>query len=174
LKGTKNARERRLLVGVIGYELRTIEGKGAGVFAIRDFNVGETVVVAVIERRDTENSAHATQVGRCEWVMLGDMGSMVNHSCDPNCGVRLSEAGGPDLVARRAIALGEEITFDYAMRNYTVEYFPRSCRCGAKICRGSITGWKGLPDDRKAAYQGFVAPYLLEIPGDPLIPRARG
>jgi len=37
------------------------------------------------------------------------------------------------------------------------------CECGAKNCRRKITGWKDLPEDRKKAYAGFVAPYLLEL-----------
>jgi hypothetical protein len=26
-----------------------------------------------------------------------------------------------------------------------------------------ITGWKDLPDEWKSKYEGFVAPYLLEL-----------
>ena len=37
------------------------------------------------------------------------------------------------------------------------------CLCGAEICRGAVTGWKDLPAERKADYEGQVAPYLLEI-----------
>jgi hypothetical protein len=79
-------------------DIGTTDGKGNGVFATREFHVGETVVVAVIASRLKSNSSHATQVSRFEWVLLRGMGSMVNHSCNPNCGVRLNESGGPDLV----------------------------------------------------------------------------
>ena len=41
--------------------------------------------------------------------------------------------------------------------------FPGGCLCGSDTCRGSITGWKDLSDERKAAYRGLVAPYLVEI-----------
>ncbi|HCA26376.1 MAG TPA: SET domain-containing protein-lysine N-methyltransferase, partial [Betaproteobacteria bacterium] len=87
----------------------------------------------------------------------------VNHSCDPNCGIKINNTGAHDFVAIRAVAVNEEITFDYAMRNYDIDYFPKQCLCGSAICRGSITGWKDLPDERKKAYGGFVAPYLLEL-----------
>tara|TARA_R110000787_G_scaffold187146_7_gene299071 strand:+ start:12413 stop:12709 length:297 start_codon:yes stop_codon:yes gene_type:complete len=53
---------------------------------------------------------------------------------------------------------GDEVSFDYAMRNYSIGYIPDQCRCGAGNCRGSITGWKKLPDSFKARYRGFVAP----------------
>ncbi|HEX2054535.1 MAG TPA: SET domain-containing protein-lysine N-methyltransferase, partial [Actinomycetota bacterium] len=147
-----------------GYELSvTGDGRGEGLFATRRFKPGEVVVVGAIERRLPENHSHATQVGIGQYVLLGGFGSKVNHSCDPNCGVRVNASGAPDLVARRNIEPGEEITFDYAMRNYSIEHFPSSCLCGAAGCRRTITGWKDLPPDRKAAYQGLVAPYLLNL-----------
>ena len=145
-----------------GCELRTTEHNGEGVFATRRFDTGETVLVRPIERRLDANTSHAFQVGMNEFVLLGGLGPKVNHSCDPNCGVRLSEAGTVDLVARRMIMPGEEIAIDYAMNNYYIEYFPGSCQCGSEVCRGSVSGWKDLPDDRKKAYEGLVAPYLLE------------
>jgi hypothetical protein len=49
------------------------------------------------------------------------------------------------------------------MRNYGIDYFPKQCMCGSEKCRGIITGWKGLPSEKKKEYEGFVAPYLLEL-----------
>ena len=40
-----------------------------------------------------------------------------------------------DFVARRPITAGEEITFDYAMRNYVIEHFPPACLCGTELCQ---------------------------------------
>lgn len=148
----------------VGYELCTPEGgKGGGVRATRGFEIGETVMVGRLEGEVAQNDSHATQVSRTKWARHGGLGPKVNHSCNPNCGVELNRTGACDFVARRAIADGEEITFDYAMRNYSIEHFPGGCLCGAAICRGAVTGWKDLPADRKAAYEGLVAPYLLEI-----------
>jgi len=121
------------------------------------------VVVGVVERRVKRNHSHATQVGRWEYAGLAGLGPKVNHSCDPNCGIRINDSEAPDLVARGLIATGEEVTFDYAMRNYSIDFFPVQCHCGSPVCRGSVTGWKDLPDKRKRAYQGYVAPYLLAI-----------
>jgi hypothetical protein len=146
-----------------GCELRGTEGKGNGVFATRPFRRGETVLVGEIARRLDVNDAHASQVGPSEYVLLAGLGPMVNHSCDPNCGVRLNTCGAYDLVARRDIATDEEITFDYAMRNYSIDHFPGRCLCGAANCRGSVTGWKDLPEAVKAAYADLVAPYLLQM-----------
>jgi hypothetical protein len=49
------------------------------------------------------------------------------------------------------------------MRNYAIEHFPDRCLCGAATCRGAVSGWKDLPEERKAAYGELVAPYLREV-----------
>ncbi|HSK48951.1 MAG TPA: SET domain-containing protein-lysine N-methyltransferase [Solirubrobacterales bacterium] len=148
----------------VGYELYSPEGdKGGGVRATRDFRIGETVMIGMLEGEVPCNDSHATQIGRDTWARHGGLGPKVNHSCNPNCGVALNETGACDFVARKSILSGEEITFDYAMRNYSIEHFPDGCLCGADICRGSVTGWKDLSAERKSSYEGQVAPYLLEI-----------
>lgn len=147
-----------------GCELRTaVDDRADGVFATHDFAAGDTVMLGVAGRPAPGNHSHANQVGLRAWVFEDGLGPKVNHSCDPNCGVRINAAGhGFDFVARRPIAAGEEITFDYAMRNYVIEHFPARCLCGAARCRGTITGWRDLPAERKAEYGELVAPYLLE------------
>src|SRR5205085_6791907 len=98
------ANERRLPMTHAGYELSvTGDGRGDGVFATRSFQAGETVMVGEIDRPLPQNHSHATQIGPTEYVQLGGLGSKVNHSCDSNCGIRVNDAGAPDLVARRNI-----------------------------------------------------------------------
>ena len=139
---------------------RTADGKGDAVLATRRFAAGDTVMVGFLIGPLTDNDSHATQVGPDRWARHGGLGPMVNHSCDPNCGVRINAAQAFDFVARRPIDVGQEVTFDYAMRNYTIDHFPAVCLCGAVACRGSVTGWKDLPTARKADYGDLVAPYL--------------
>lgn len=58
----------------------------------------------------------------------------INHSCDPNAWLQ-----GLNLVARRKIKAGEEITIDYAtFYNERMDDFV--CHCGAGKCRGIIRG----------------------------------
>lgn len=146
-----------------GIEMRSTTGKGDGVFATKPFKVGETVMVGVIEKRLSKNHSHASQIGKQEYVLHAGLISKFNHSCDPNCGIRLNATGAHDFIAMRDIESNEEATFDYAMRNYKIDHFPGHCTCGEQACRGSITGWQDLPQARKDQYVGFVAPYLLEI-----------
>lgn len=74
----------------------------------------------------------------------------MNHSCEPNCGVR----GSVVVVARRAIAVGEELTFDYGTTD--TDRWALECACGAASCRGQMTG----DDWRDAAFQRANADYL--------------
>ncbi|MFH8670317.1 SET domain-containing protein-lysine N-methyltransferase [Streptomyces anulatus] len=74
-----------------GFELRGTPGKGEGIFATRPFRVGETVMVGVIDRELDRNHSHASQVGAQRFVLHGGLVPKVNHSCEPNCGIRLNE-----------------------------------------------------------------------------------
>ena len=59
----------------------------------------------------------------------------LNHSCAPNCEAEFS-GGRIWITARRDIAAGEEITFNYG---YTLEeYREHPCHCGAPECAGYI------------------------------------
>ncbi len=146
-----------------GFELRETAGKGEGVFATRSFKAGETVMVGVIKKVLDRNHSHASQLGENKYVFHAGLVNKVNHSCDPYCGIRVNETGAHDFVAIKDISVNDEITFDYAMRNFTVDYFQKQCMCGSEKCRGRITGWKDLPYEKKKIYEGFVAPYLLEL-----------
>ncbi len=145
------------------FELRVAGEKGEGIFARRSFSTHEIVMVGIIEKVLARNHSHASQIGENKYVLHAGLLRKVNHSCDPNCGISVNETGAHDFIAMRDIAVNEEITFDYAMRNYGVDYFAQQCICGSERCRGKITGWKDLPDERKHTYKGFIAPYLLEL-----------
>jgi hypothetical protein len=145
------------------YEQQSCGAKGQGVFALSAFDRGELVVPGIVLMSAPQNDKYAFQAGRDEYVYEGALKELVNHSCEPNCGVGRNWRGALDLIARRAILPGEEITVDYAMHSYVIEHFPGSCLCGARECRGRITGWTDLPAERKAAYQGQIAPFLLEL-----------
>ena len=79
----------------------------------------------------------------------------LNHSCSPNVGVR----GQITFVAMRDIPLGAELTIDYAM----IDGDPAermTCACGARECRGLVTGddWR-LPELQRR-YAGYFSRYL--------------
>ncbi|MGA7419426.1 MAG: SET domain-containing methyltransferase [Acidimicrobiales bacterium] len=152
---------------------RTGDGKGDGVLATRPFATGETVMVGFLVEALAGNDSHATQVGPARWARHGGLGAKVNHSCDPKCGVRLNDGQAFDLIARQPIGVGEELTFDYAMRNFTIDHFPAVWLCGAERCRCSVTGWKDLPAAFKAEYDELVAPYLRTMDNETQRERGR-
>ena len=127
-------------------------------------------MVGLIEKKLSKNHSHASQLGEHEFVLHAGLISKFNHSCDPNCGIQLNAHGGHDYIAMRDIEANEETTFDNAMRNYRIDHFPERCKCGEQACRGSITGWRDLPQDRKDQYSDFVAPYLIEMDAKVCVP----
>jgi uncharacterized protein len=80
-----------------------------------------------------------------------------NHSCDPN----LWHAGPYDLVSRRAIHAGEELTIDYAT-NSGLANFTMTCRCGSTLCRGTITGNDWQRDELRNRYGNHWVPALQD------------
>jgi D-alanine-D-alanine ligase len=77
----------------------------------------------------------------------------INHSCDPNAWV-----DGLNLVARRKIKTGEEITIDYCtFYNERMDDFV--CHCGTRKCRGIIRGGDYL-EDFVERYGDHVSDYV--------------
>lgn len=148
-----------------GCELRRPRGGLAGVFATRVFKPKALILAGAIEEVLDKPSARSRQVGEHIFVTHRGLVDNVGHSCDPNAGVRSNDDGGYDLIARRRIEPGEEITIDTAMCNYEIRPAFSPCHCGAATCRGRITGWKGLTPDQKQAYADFAAGYLFALDG---------
>ena len=94
-----------------------------------------------------------------------------NHSCEPNCVVRI-RAGEREIVieALRALAVGEELTVDYDTFEYEVEHLGGPCRCGAAKCRGRVTGYKHLSAEVKARCSAMVADYLRAMDAEVPLP----
>jgi hypothetical protein len=79
----------------------------------------------------------------------------VNHSCDPNAGL----SGQLALIAMRDIHPDEAITYDYAMSDGSA-YDEFDCACGARECRGRVTGEDWTRPELWQRYQGYFSPYL--------------
>jgi len=81
---------------------------------------------------------------------------LINHCCEPNLGLM----GQIVLVARRAIAAGEELTFDYETSE--TEQTPFDCCCGAARCRGRIDGQGWRNASFREAHAGYLSWNVLE------------
>jgi len=129
---------------------------GRGCFATVPFRKWQKIAELVGERVSRVEAARRMR-GRerlhiCAidsyWGIDGSRGGngsqFINHSCQPNCFVKIV-CGHIIFFALRDIAPGEEITMDYVN-----SYHPdtKRCRCGVPGCRGTINLIK-----RKAAGQ---------------------
>ncbi|KAF1334960.1 Zinc-binding region-containing protein, partial [Globisporangium splendens] len=87
----------------------------------------------------------------------------VNHSCEPNARLVVSE-NTPEVafVATRDIKEGEHLSFDYTTSEWDMdEKF--DCRCGSKECRGHIGGAKYLKDSDIASSLPLFTPPILRL-----------
>jgi hypothetical protein len=91
----------------------------------------------------------------CYWRFM-------NHSCDPNAGIR-----GRAAHSLRAIAKGEEVVFDYNTTEFDLaEKF--ACRCGSPRCAGRIGGFRYLTRAEQERRRPLLADHLralLDRPG---------
>ena len=114
---------------------------GLGLYTARRIRKGERVIeyTGTLLRADigyAGGGRYLFEVNR-NWVIDGtgreNLSRYINHACKPNCepivrGHRIV------IYARRPIAAGEELTYDYG-KEYFDEYIkPNGCRCAA--CAG--------------------------------------
>lgn len=143
-----------------------------GMFATRDIAVGETIVKweeeahHLVTRSEVErrwDRRHKDWFARYAWPLTDEIWVMwsadpeewrpMNHSCDPNAWLE-----GLDVVARRAIPAGEEITMDYATY-YDERMPPFACGCGVPECRQVVRGEDYLLD-HVARYEGHLSDHI--------------
>ncbi|MFD5568866.1 SET domain-containing protein-lysine N-methyltransferase [Streptomyces cadmiisoli] len=134
--------------------------KGRCVVSARRFAPGETVVAGDVERAVPIRTNHSFQVGWDTHVDLTTPARDINHSCEPNTGIRDNDRGGFDFVALREIFPSEEITWDYETSEY-VSIAVSRCLCGENRCRSAIRGFKYRQED-ETWQPTHLAGYLRE------------
>lgn len=141
---------------------------GRGVFASKAFQRGDRVLKTTGKHLSWQTE-HSLQIGRNQHFEPDAPVRLINHSCEPNLGVKTNAQGLPDFFALKAIQTNEEVTFDYAMTEYS--HYPRdnptlefdlTCKCGSSKCRGKLGYYSELPDSLKQAYAGFISQYLVQ------------
>lgn len=151
------------------YAVRPCGGEH-GVFAIAPIDAASVIMSftgAIYRRQRVLDAARRgehdgfLQVALNRFIGLsGDADDYVNHACDPNCYVAIADSG-VQLRARRTIAPGEELSFDYRV---TQVDFPLrfACRCGAAACGGDIGNCDEIPPRQLAQYlaEGIVPAWV--------------
>lgn len=142
-----------------------VGGKGRGVFATAPFVKGQEVLEFIGDIKsvaDLVDLTHALQIGPTTFLApSGGVDDYVNHSCDPNTGIRDVD-GRVMLFALRHINIGDEITFDYSTTQ-AGGYWTMTCQCGSRKCRRVIGDFEDLPSARKSYYirNQAVLPFLI-------------
>lgn len=150
-------------------ELQPSPVQGTGLFATVDMPTGTIVEImggtpmtdaelfAFIQTSDRYNSIQVEE--NLHLIELAEITAerkgAINHSCDSNLWMRDTVT----FVTRRDVAAGEEITLDYALFT-TVPWELSPCRCGASVCRGTVTGDDWKRPDVQARYAGHFSPFI--------------
>jgi uncharacterized protein len=143
---------------------------GRGLFAIRPIAKGEIVAIkgghvmsrATLRgarRRIAESYLQVEDdfyVGARRASEIRRNKLFINHSCEPNLGIR----GQLTFVARRPIKAGEELTYDWAMEENSPAL--TRCVCGRARCRNRLTGRDWTIPALQRRYRGAFAAYLEE------------
>ena len=139
------------------FEIRPSPIQGHGAFALRRIRKGTRIIEYTGERLtpaaaddryddDRQEAPHVLlfTVDRRTVIDAGGGGHEAryfNHSGEPNCEAVIDRRR-VYLEARRTIAAGEELTYEYRLRcdGGTAAERERwyACRCGAAACRGSM------------------------------------
>jgi hypothetical protein len=138
---------------------------GKGLFAAVNFNEG----TLILERDDSWLVTDLTPLPdgeheyHCDWladgrvVLAQEPERYTNHSCDPNAFVKEVD-GVRYCCARRGIAAGEEITYDYCINGFGDTVW--ECNCGSERCRRTIhSDFFHLPRHLQIEY----LPYLSSL-----------
>ena len=113
---------------------------GLGLFALREFKkddeiieyIGETISDDEAQRRGGKYLFELND----EWTIDGttrkNVARYINHSCKPNCYPELNDEETRVFIkAKRKIAVGEELTYDYGKQYFNIEIKPHGCKCAA-------------------------------------------
>ncbi|MFN7917384.1 MAG: SET domain-containing protein-lysine N-methyltransferase [Vicinamibacterales bacterium] len=96
---------------------------------------GEPILSWTPDQVGPERTWRTVQVGRGQHART-DLMDYVEHSCRPNARLAIDEM---QLVALRAVAAGEAITFFYPGTEVEMAQ-PFTCTCGSAECLGEIAG----------------------------------
>jgi hypothetical protein len=97
------------------------------------------------------------QIGNNQWIAphRNNPGWYINHSCNPNSGLRDSVK----IVAMKNIRKGEEVTFDYSTSESENGWY-LICHCNKKNCRRIIRSYGFLSAELKQKYRDYISDFL--------------
>ena len=149
-------------------DVRASAIEGLGLFAAQPYRAGDRIRRVNVLREVTPDRPLRPEAGEradhCDYpdgkvLLIGPPDCYLNHRCDPNAYL-FYELESSFIVARRDIAVGDEITCDYSINLTGGDTWP--CHCGATRCRGSVTGdFFGLPEALQREYRPLLADWFV-------------
>ncbi len=165
-KTIKNTKKERFLVN--WHKIYTTKSKidGVGVHATCEIKRGETIAIIkgklihllVVDKATAQAGANWVGIKKDVWIDTQPPLVYLNHSCDPNAGIR----GKVTLVALRNIERGEEVTLDYSTTEETLNW-DLQCHCGVKECRKVIGAIQFLPKKIFKKYLPAIPHYFQRV-----------
>lgn len=143
---------------------------GLGVFATRDF-AREEIILSIDDSRivDEEHPLrlewgeydyHCDYLAGGKVILMWSPERHINSCCDPNTYVKTIN-GIRQVVARRPIKSGEEITYDYIIDCHSGLVW--QCNCGSSRCRGTIvSSYFELPLELQLTYLPLLNEWFIE------------
>jgi hypothetical protein len=145
---------------------------GMGIVAARTFSRGQVIDRipgrvehhSVLWRRRGSFAANCIRFGPNTYLdPSSDAGRYLNHSCEPNAGIR-KRNNQLFLFAAKRIRKGTEIVIDYSTTLGDDDIWTMRCRCGTDGCRRTVRRFGSLPLALQAEYvrAGLVPRYIIE------------
>jgi len=149
-------------------EVRESRIQGRGVFAVSDIPAGDPIreynLVREVTPSDPIDPDRGESIEHCTYpddrvFLVGPPDRYFNHSCDPNAYKRFHRTT-IEIVARRDIPAGAEITHDYLINTHGGSTW--TCRCGAPRCRGTMpSSFFELPRQIQVEYVALLADWFV-------------
>src|SRR3989338_3663068 len=140
---------------------------GKGIFALKNIKKGETIFIIkgkkinfLINNKKQAEIAGFNWIGfgKNEWIDPTNYGLYLNNSCNPNSAIK----GRVVVIAIRNIKKGEEITFDYSLKEADI-FWHIKCHCGSRNCRKTIKSIQFLPYKIFNKYKLHIPEYFKKV-----------
>ncbi len=139
---------------------------GKGVFTKEPFKKGEIVFILKGKfkkhhpknSKESKNGPNWVGVGEDIWIDPIDISQYLNHSCQPNMGIK----GRVEFVALHNIKKDEELTFDYSITEMD-EFWEFPCNCRSRNCRKILHSIQSLPKPVFKHYLPYIPNYFQKV-----------
>ena len=152
----------------MNFTIKQTAKKGRGVFTKKNFKAGNFVCklsgdrltsnqIDVRIEAGNETLNDPLQISRRMYIDLDELPRTINHSCNPNCGIKHEN----ELYALRDIQAGEELSYDYSttVPKYKA-WWKMRCHCKSKNCRKVISSYDKIP---KVQLQKYLMLQVLPL-----------